>query len=257
MQRPRGRPSKASLAAAAGSRDSASSITTSKDSESVSGRSTPLTSNSATPAESTYKGKLEVVIPFIKSQGSAASAEAMQRAKDYMLGKDKKKKRIFSEIADSEDDDNDLEELSPAQQRLRQDELIARQLQDALNQEDEDQGAFAIDADDSDDLSTLSDPPEISDSSIPVTKGKGKGKAKANAPRPRGRPSKKMAVQQPEDDEEEDGEDYPDSDDFEPLAKKRKVATPKGKGKGKGKGRAKRLALPDSDADSSDSIPRK
>ncbi|CAN8095617.1 unnamed protein product [Discula destructiva] len=266
VKRPRGRPSKASMAAASVGRDSTSSVTTSNYSESVSGYSTPLTSKAATPAESTRTAKLEIVLPSAKSRGgSAASAEAMQRAKDYMMGIDSKKgKREFTEIADSEEDDDDLSNTSPATQRFRHDEQIARQFQEELDREaaeayvsEDERGASDLEmiAKDTDDLSELSDVSDVSDISDVVIKGKGKGKAKAKAiaPRARGRPSTKTVVQDSDDDIDFRSDD--DSVDFEPPTKKRKTAVSKGKGKGK----AKKPALPEpeseSEAEASDVVP--
>ncbi|KAJ4388808.1 DNA repair protein rad16 [Gnomoniopsis smithogilvyi] len=250
-KRPRGRPSKASLAAAAAaaaaSRDSVSSITTSNDSESVSGYSTPFTSNAATPAESNRQAKLEVVIPVVKSRDSAA--KAMQKAKDYMMGKDSKKKRIFTEIADSEDDD--LSDTSPITRRTRNDEHVARQLQEDLDRE----AAEAIQSqDESDDDERVQDDQVDEDSDDLATfDPKGKGRSKPTASRSRGRAPTKLVVSDSEDDEE----DFSDSVELEPPTKKRKTAVSKGKSKAKGKGKAKMPPPPPPgfDDDEDDDIP--
>lgn len=205
-----------------------SSVTTSNCSESVSGYSTPFTSNAATPADSNRQSKIEVVIPVVKTRDSAA--KAMQKAKDYMMGNDTKNKRQITEIADSEDDD--LSDPSPIARRTRNDEQVARKLQEDLDREaaeafvSEEAYEESVDQDlmdeNSDDLATL-DP-------------KGKGKGKSTAPRSRGRAAAKLAISDSDDEEEE----FSDSIDFEPPTKKRKTTVMKGKGKGKAKTQAKR-----------------
>lgn len=231
-KRPRGRPSKASLAAAAAiSRASVSSATTSNESESVSGYSTPFTSNTATPAESSRQSKIEVVIPVVKTRDSAA--KAMQKAKDYMLGKDAKKARGFTEIADSEDDE--LFNTSPITSRTRNDEHVARQLQEDLDRE-----AAEAYISESDHEEALEQDEMVEDSEdLPLANSKGKGKSVA--PRPRPRPRGRAAAKSMVLDSDDDEEDYSDSGDFEPPSKKRKTAVSKGKttsmAKGKGKAR--------------------
>lgn len=262
MKRPRGRPSKASLAATtAAAGRSADSITTSNYSESLSGYSTPLTSNGTTPAESSRAAKLEVVLPMGQSRASAPG-KSTQQTQDYMLGNDSKKKRAFTEIADSDDDMQALLDSSPAAQRLRQDELIARQMQEVLDEEmqqilDEDeQGAYEVDDSDVVDSDEL-----LSDYMDNTTNGKGKGKAKAVAPRRRGRPAKKAAVEYSDDSDDLSAVEYA------PPAKKRKTAVSKGKGKAsalsklntatsRAKGKGKASALSESDLESSDAVPR-
>lgn len=243
VKRPRGRPSRASLAAAATSGDSVSSVTTSNYSESASGYSTPLTSNAATPADSNRQSKLEVVIPVVKTRDSAA--KALQKAKDYMTGNDSKKKRGFIEVADSEDDD--LLDGSPITRRTRHDEQVARQLQEDLDREAAE--AYVSEDDQGEDQDEMD---EDSDDFPPVDT-KGKGKSKSVAPRPRSRAAAKTVVQ----DEDED-EDDSDSVDFEPPVKRRKTVVSKGKGKGKAK--AKVPLPPQSvidDDDDGDDIPGK
>lgn len=235
-KRPRGRPSKASLAAAVGtSRDSVSSITTSNSSESVSGYSTPFTSNAATPADSNRQSKLEVVIPVVKPRDAAA--KAMQQAKDYMMGIDSKKKRNLIEIADGEDDN--MSDSSPITRRTRNDEQVARQLQDNFDQEAAE--AFVSEVDDDTKRDQMND--DSDDFAIVNPKRKGKSVAQE----PRRRAAATVAAQ---DSEEEEG--YSDTFDFEPPAKKRKTAISKGKGKGKGKAKAKASSPPASIFSSSD-----
>lgn len=277
MKRPRGRPSKASLAAAANAvKDSASSITTSNYSESVSGYSTPLTSNAVTPADSSRAPKLEADLSSAKARGPATSVKVIQRPQDYMLGIDSKKKRTFLEVADSDDDDA-LSDPSPTAQRLRQDELIARQLQEVLDREmavaieSDDQlrerldreMAEALESDDDqrvyevDDSDLVDSDDFLSDSMHTTTKSKSKGKAKATPLRRSGRPAKKAFVK-PED--SLDDEDWDSDFEFGPPAKKRRKTAgtnrlvKKTVSKGKGKGKAS--ALPESDVESSDAIPR-
>lgn len=145
------------------------------------------------------------------------------------MGTDSKKKRGFIEIADSEDDD--LSDTFPITQRTRNDEQVARQLQEDLDREaaeayeSEDESAEGVEQDqmdeDSDDLATV-DP-------------KGKGKGKLVAPRSRGGAAVKHVISDSEDDEA----DYSDSVDFEPPTKKRKTTVSKGKAKSKVKGKGK------------------
>lgn len=209
-----------------------SSATTSNESESISGYSTPFTSNTVTPAESSRQSKIEVVIPVVRTRDSAANA--MQKAKDYMMGKDVKKNRGFTEIADSEDDD--LANTSPITSRTRNDEHVARQLQEDLDREAAE--AFVSESDDQEAVEQRELDESSEDLPLAKSKGKGKGKSVAPLPRPRGRAAAKLMMPDSEDDDEEiDSE----SDDFEPPAKKRKTAVPKAKqtSKAKGKGKAK------------------
>lgn len=208
-----------------------SSVTTSNDSESVSGYSTPFTSNTVTPAESSRQSKIEVVIPVVRTRDSATNA--MQKAKDYMMGKDVQKNRGFTEVADSEDDH--LSNTSPVTSRTRNDEHVARQLQEELDREAAE--AFVSESDNENAVEQH----ELDDSSedLPLanSKGKGKGKGKSVAPprRPRGR-----AVFMPDSDDDDEEIDS-DSDNFEPPSKKRKTAVSREKQSmmAKGKGKAK------------------
>lgn len=227
-----------------------SSATTSNESESVSGYSTPFTSNTATPAESNRQSNIEVVIPVVKTRDSAANA--MQKAKDYMLGKDAKKTRDFTEIADSEDDD--FSNTSPITLRTRNDEHVARQLQEDLDQEAAE--AYVSDSDDEEALEQ--DEMDEDSEDLPLANSKAKGKSVAPRPRPRGRAAASSMVPDSDDDEE----DYSDSGDFEPPSKKRKTAGSKGKtasmAKGKGKARMPPPPSPGSDDDvEDDDIPGK
>lgn len=213
-------------------RDSTSSVTTPNYSESGSGYSTPLTSNVPTPApekSSTRTSKFEVVIPgSSKTRGSTMTA--MQKAKDYMPGNDSKRKRGFVEIADSEDDEDDeWADPSPMARRTRNDEKVARQLQEELDHE----ATLAFLASDDDQDASEDD---MSDSDFSVTDPKGKGKGKAVASRSRStQPTTSDFIK----DSEEDDEDYvSDPVAYEPPTKKQKT-----------KGKANMPAPPLSDDD--------
>lgn len=246
-KRTRGRPSKASLVAAVASGDSVSSAAPSNCSsnESVSGYSTPLTSHVATPAPeksqgaagpSTRSKKLEVVIPSLRSRGSAATA--LQKAKEYITANDSKRKRATFEIADSEDDE--LLDDSPNDRRTRHDEEVARQLQEELYREADILSSELDDAESEDERSDELDSPSASG-------GRGKGKAVAR-PRPR---MTRSAVKHDIPDSDE-AEESSDSVEYDPPSKRQKRAEQtKTKGSAKGKGK-----MPAAESDSDD-MPRK
>lgn len=245
VRRTRGRPSKASLAAAVASGDSVSSAAPSNCSsnESVSGYSTPLTSHVATPApdkpqvaasSSTRSKKLEVVIPALRTRDSAATA--LQKAKEYITANDSKRKRATFEIADSEDDE--LLDDTPNDRRTRHDEEVARQLQEELYREADVLTSEVDDGDSQDDVSDDIDSPSASDP-------KGKGKAVAR-PRPR---TTRSAVKYDISDSDE-AEESSGSVHYEPPSKRQKKAGGTGSAKSKGK-------MPVADSDSEDDLPRK
>lgn len=175
-----------------------------------------------------------------------SAAKAMQKAKDYMLGKDAKKTRGFTEIADSEDDD--LSNTSPTTLRTRNDEHVARQLQEDLDRE----AAEAYVSESDDEAVPEQDEMDEDSEDLPLANSKGKGKSVATRPRPRGRAGAKSMVLDSENDEE----DYSDPVDFEPPSKKRKTAASKGQttrgAKGKGKARMPPPPSPGSDDDVED-----
>ncbi|ROV92655.1 hypothetical protein VSDG_06587 [Cytospora chrysosperma] len=237
VKRSRGRPTKASMAAA-DTRASPSSVatSTSKSAESVSGASTPLTSNATTPAPSLLmdkskptsrslrSAKFEVVIPMRKTHGTAA--DNIQRAKDYMMGSNSttsKRKRDF--IADSDEDD--LLDGFPNAGRTHHDEKIARQLQEELDREAaeamEAQEGFATDGNVVDDDQQHEVPTSDSE-------------------------DHPMADRKDSDEDDLD-DDYSDSDDMEPPFKKPKTLM---KGRGmpvSSKGKQPVSALSESDDD--------
>lgn len=231
VKRGRGRPSKASIAAASATRDSISSVTNSNDSESVSGYSTPLTSNVPTPAPE-KSSKFEVVIPSTSSKSHVANATAMKKARDYMMRNDPKNKRGYVEIGDSEEDQ--LSDPSPNARRTRHDEKVARKLQEELDyqaaalMQDGDQNASE------DELNGDGD-----DYSVASPKGKGKGKAVARPSR-----STRNSTNQTGYSAQDSLHDSVDSDYDEPPAKRQKT-----------KGKARMTAPPMSDNDDDD-IPR-
>lgn len=237
VKRGRGRPSKASIAAAAAAtRDSTSSVPNSNYSESVSDYSTPLTSNVPTPAPekpSARSAKFEVIIPAVSktSKTSGSTAMAIQKAKDYIMGNDSKRKRQFIEIADSEDDGTS--DPSPNARRTRHDEDVARQLQEELDRE----AAEAL-VHGSEEDAFLGGMDEDSDEA-PLADSKGKGKAVARRSRS-GRSTAKAIVL---------GSSEDDDDFYEPPTKKQKT-----KGKGKDKGKMPDIGLSDDDSDSDEAL---
>ncbi|KUI60803.1 DNA repair protein RAD16 [Cytospora mali] len=267
-KRARGRPSKASLAAAAAAanRESPSSVatSTSKSADSISGSSTPLTSNVTTPAPSLLmdktkqplprslrSSKLEVVIPMHKTHSSAA--DNIQKAKEYMMGNHSttsKRKRDI--IADSDNDD--LSDSYPDPGRTRHDEKIARQLQEELDREAAEtmdaQDASVTDNDDNDDDDDAQQyTMATSDSEdYPLADRKGKGNAVATRPYRRASRAAAQSHVVPDSDEDDDS-DFSDSGDIKPPAKKQKILV-KGRGKqGSAKGKQPAAALAESDYD--------
>ena len=263
LKRGRGRPSKASLAAAAAAKTaSRSSVATStyESADSASGYSTPLTSNVTTPApslltdkskpasaRSARSTKIEVLIPM---RNTRESANMIQKAKDYMNKNASMSKRKRDVIADSEEDD--FADGSPNAGRTRHDEKIARQLQEELDRE----AAEAVDAlisgdDDGVDYGTQQLVMAPSDSEdYPMADRKGKGKAIATRrPRASRAAAEKYIVTDSDEDPEDD--DYSDPGDIEPPAKKQKIVL-KGRGKqasAKGKGKQPAGTLSESDDD--------
>lgn len=152
------------------------------------------------------------------------------------MGNDSKRKRGFVEIADSEDDE--MPDPSPMARRTRNDEQVARRLQEEMDHE---AAAALVSNDDQgqtdDDESPLSD--IFSDTASEV---KGKGKAVAHRSRTTRSAAKKV---QPDDDEDEDAQD-PLSEPVhsEPPTKKRNI-----------RGKAKMPEPPRSDDDDDDEAP--
>lgn len=166
----------------------------------------------------------------------------MQAAKDYMMGKDSKRKRAISEVADSEDDE--LLDNSPNARRTRHDEKIARQLQEELDHE----AAEELVSEDDNEGYQEQNMSDESDN-FPASDPKGKGKAVVR-PSPRGtRSAVKNVI--PDSDEAQDDSD---SVKYEPPpTKKQKIVTKRG-GKESLKGKGKMPAL---SSESEDDIPRK
>lgn len=233
MKRGRGRPSKATLAAAAVNGASRSSVATSTygSADSVSGYSTPMTSNVTTPApsllmdkhnlnpdststRSPQSSKLEVVIPMRKTRDSAA--ERIQKAKDFMmsdtLSTSKQTKRKRNVIPDSEGDDSS--DGAPNAGRTRHDEKIARQLQEELDREAAE--ALIIDDDGDDEHgngpAAQQDVEANSDSEdYPMADRKGKGKA-VYTRRPRTSRAAAQDYVVPDLSEDDEDDDLSDSD---------------------------------------------
>lgn len=210
MKRPRGRPSKAPLAAASSSKNTNSSNSTSTYSESASGYSTPLTSNVPTPApeKSTGSEKFTIVLPSVNTRRN--QEEALQKAKNYMLGTDSKP-AVLADLTDGE-----ISNESPGFNLTRHDEEVARRLQEEIYREVEDEYNGKSDVESS--LSNLSVDGDGDSDIVPSAKAKGKGRAVPTLPRRSGRKSIKPVIADSED----------DLYDYEPPAKRLKNA--KGKG---------------------------
>lgn len=266
VKRGRGRPSKASLAAAAATAaaaansESLSSLGTStySSADSVSGYSTPLTSNVTTPApvdhakpastRSTRSSNLEAASPAVKGRGSGTKSNL--KAGNQSTGDSLRtiiRNRLLA-VTDSEDDD--LADDSPDARRTRHDEEVARSLQEELDREvrgvlfDDDPEEQPIMDSDSEDYA--------------VTDPKGKGKAVATRQASGARAAAKKRVVQysdvDEDDDFDDDDDYSDFADIAPPAKKQKTAA---RGRGKqtaAKGKKPATTIP---SDSDDDLPCK
>ncbi|KAJ0117161.1 adenosinetriphosphatase [Diaporthe amygdali] len=268
VKRGRGRPSKASLAAAAAAantRESLSSIATStySSADSVSGYSTPLTSNVTTPApvekaasvdkgksastRSTRSSKLEVVISAVKSRGSATKFNS--KAGESLMDTSARSSRRNRLAAVPDSEDADFFDDSPNARRIRIDEQVARSLQDELNREVEgllsdhgpqEQSMIGSDSEDY----AVADP-------------KGKGKAVATRRAPGSRAAAKKRVVQDSDSVIDDDDDDNDSDfaDLAPPAKKQKTAV-RGRGKqASAKGKKSVHTNPGSPSDSDEDMP--
>lgn len=266
IKRGRGRPSKASLAAAAAAataaainNESISSLGTStySSADSVSGYSTPLTSNVTTPApvdnaksastRSTRSSNVEAASPAVKSRGSGTKSKLKaERQPMDTSSRATRRNRLVVAVPDS--DDEDLADDSPNARRIRHDEEIARSLQDELNREVE---GILFDDD-------LEEQPMVESDSedYAATDPKGKGKAVATRKASGTRAAAKKRVVQDSDIDDDDDYDDDDSDfaDLAPPAKKQKTAI-RGRGKqasAKGKGVVAPLA-----SDSDDDLPCK
>lgn len=262
VKRGRGRPSKASLAAAAAAAaaaansESLSSLGTStySSADSVSGYSTPLTSNVTTPApvdnakpastRSTRSSNLEAASPAVKGRGSGTKSNL--KADNQPTGDSLRtiiRNRLLA-VTDSEDDD--LADDSADARRTRHDEEVARSLQEELDREVR---AVLFDVD-SEEQPTMDSDSE--DYAVTDPKGKGKAVATRRASGTRAA-AKKRVVQDSDVDEEDDcddDDDYSDFADLAPPAKKQKTAA---RGRGKqtsAKGKKPAAAIPsDSDED--------
>lgn len=265
IKRGRGRPSKASLAAAAAAaaaaainNESISSLGTSTYSSagSVSGYSTPLTSNVTTPApvdnakpastRSTRSSIIEAASPAVKSRGSGTKSKL--KADRQPVDTSSRATRSNRLVAVPDSDDEDLADDSPNARRIRHDEEIARSLQDELNREVE---GILFDDD-------LEEQPMVESDSedYAATDPKGKGKAVVTRKASGTRAAAKKRVVQDSDIDDDDDYDDDDSDfaDLAPPAKKQKTAV-RGRGKqasAKGKGVVAPLA-----SDSDDDLPCK
>lgn len=267
VKRRRGRPSKASLAAAAAAAaaaansESISSLGTStySSADSVSGYSTPLTSNVTTPApvdnaksastRSKRSSKVEAATPAVKSRGSGIKSNL--KADDQSMGASSRTTRRTRLISVPDSEDDDLANDSPNARRILYDEEVARSLQAELNREVE---GILFDDD-------LEEPPIVESDSEDYAASDPKGKGKAVATRQASgtrAAAKKRVVQDSDvdedDDDYDDDNDYSDFADLAPPAKKQKTAV-RGRGKqASAKGKAVK-APPVSDSD--DDLPCK
>lgn len=261
VKRGRGRPTKASLAAAAAAAaaaansESLSSLGTStySSADSVSGYSTPLTSNVTTPApvdnaksastRSTRSSRLEAASPAVKSRGPGTKSNL--KADDQSMGASSRTTRGSRLISVPDSEDDDLANDSPNANRTLYDEEVARSLQAELNREVE---GILLDDDLEEQPVTESDSEDYA-----ATDPKGKGKAVATRQASGTRAAAKKRVVQDsdvddDDDDYDDENDYSDFADLAPPAKKQKTAV-RGRGKqASAKGKAVR-APPVSDSD--------
>jgi hypothetical protein len=267
VKRGRGRPSKASLAAAAaaaaaGNNESLSSLATSTYSsgDSVSGYSTPLTSNVTTPApldnaksaptRSTRSGTLDTASPAVKSRGSATASNSKANSQPATASSKANPRDRLAVVPDSEDHDLDDNESSNA--RTRYDEEVARSLQNELDRE---AGEF-LSEDDAEEQSMLGSENEDYIAADP----KGKGKAVAIRKTSGTRSAAKRRVIQDsdvdvdQDDQDDQDDDYSDFADLAPPPKKQKIAV-RGRGK-QAVAKGKQVAAPTA-SDSDDDLPRK
>lgn len=266
VKRGRGRPSKASLAAAAAAaaaanNESLSSLGTStySSADSVSGYSTPLTSNVTTPApvdnakptstRSTRSGNLDTASPAVKSHASATTSNLKANNQSATASSRASRRNRLAIVPDSED--YDLEDESPNARRIRYDEEVARSLQNELNREVE---GFLSD-DDAEEQSMLKSDSEDYAATDPKGKGKAVATRKASGTRAA---TKKRVVQDSDVDvdvnEDDEDDDYSDFADLAPPVKKQKTAV-RGRGK-QAVAKGKQVAAPIA-SDSDDDLPRK
>lgn len=260
MKRGRGRPSKASLAAAAAAaaaaNESLSSLGTStySSADSVSGYSTPLTSNVTTPApvdnvkatstRSTRSANIDTASPALKSRGSGATSNLRANNRSVNASSRVTRRNRLDVVPDSEDFENEDE---IGDRRILHDEEVARSLQNELNREVE---GFLID-DDAEEQSVLESDSEDYAATDPKGKGKAVSTRKASGTRAA---AKKHVVQDSEVDDDDDDDDDSDFADLAPPAKKQKT-TARGRGKqAAAKGKQVAAALV---SDSDDDLPCK
>lgn len=260
MKRGRGRPSKASLAAAAAAaaaaNESLSSLGTSiySSADSVSGYSTPLTSNVTTPApvdnakamssRSTRSGNFDRASPAVKSRESGATSNLRANNRSLNTSSRVTRRNRLDVVPDSEDFEPEDE---IGDRRIIHDEEVARSLQNELNREVE---GFVID-DDAEEQSMLASDSEDYAATDPKGKGKAVSTRKASGTRAA---AKKHVVQDSEVDDDDDDDDDSDFADLAPPAKKQKT-TARGRGKqAAAKGKKVAAALV---SDSDDDLPCK
>lgn len=250
----------AAAAAAAANSESLSSLgtsTTYSSADSVSGYSTPLTSNVTTPApvdnakaastRSTRSSKVEAPSPAVKTRASGTKSNL--KADNQSMGASSRatqKNRLVT-VPDSEDEDFADDSLNA--RRIRYDEEVARSLQNELNREVE---GILFDDD-------LEEQPMIDSDSEDYAAADPKGKGKAVATRKASgsrAAAKKRVVQDSDVDEDEDYDEDGDSDfaDLAPPAKKQKTAAGSRGKQASAKG--KRVAAP-LVSDSDDDLPCK
>lgn len=225
----------AAAAAAAANSESLSSLGTStySSADSVSGYSTPLTSNVTTPApvdntkpastRSNRSSNLEVAIPAAKSRGSDTKSKLKAENLSMDTSSRPARRNRLTAVPDSEDDV--LADESPNATRIRYDEEIARSLQNELNREVE--GSFFDVEDDAEDPEDdFEEPPVIESDSddYAATDPKGKGKAVASRKTSVTRAAAKKHVVQDLDIEDDEDDDDSDFADLAPPAKKQKTA---------------------------------
>lgn len=250
----------AAAAAAAANSESLSSLgtsTTYSSADSVSGYSTPLTSNVTTPApvdnakpastRSTRSSKLEAASPAVKSRGSGSKSSL--KADNQSMGASSRATQKIRLVPVPDSEDEDLADDSPNARRIRYDEEVARSLQDELNREAE---GLLYDDD-------LEEQPIIDSDSEDYAAADPKGKGKAVATRKASgtrAAAKKRVVQDSDldDDEDFDDDDHSDFADLAPPAKKQKTAA-RGRGK-QASAKGKRVAAP-LVSDSDDDLPCK
>lgn len=248
----------AAAAAAAINSESISSLGTStySSADSVSGYSTPLTSNVTTPTpvdnvkpastRSKRSSNVEAASPAVKSRGSGTKSKLKADIQSMDTSSRATQRNRLVAVPDSEDED--LADDSPNARRIRHDEEVARSLQDELNREVE---GLLFD-DDLDEQPMIKSDSE--DYAATDPKGKGKAVATRQASRTRAAAKKRMVQDSDIDDDEYYDDDDSDFADLAPPAKKQKTAV-RGRGKqasAKGKG----VVAPTA-SDSDDDLPCK